>query len=440
MRKAVKMWATSQYWRDRAAGAIRHAKYKELPSVRARRIKGLEADQRKHTRELDRCKAGLAIWSKVSATPEAVLKLAGMDSGAHQIYMDLHYGKDGEKPTPEHAIERATRSYNGGIAWNERWLAHISNRLEYERAMLAESGGIVADRNRPEVRGGCRCWASPRGGWSYIVKVSRVSVTVEDNWGNGGANFTRTIPFDKLAGVMAKAAVDAARRAGTLIESADKTGFYIGTLETEPTKERTEAKAEAQPFEAMRQQLKQGVQTVCAPQLFPTPPALAMRMTSEAGIRPGHRVLEPSAGTGNLLREIARYSPAEVKAVEVSPRLAGLLTQTCASVSVQCADFLERNGDLGKFDRIVMNPPFENGADIKHITHALTMLKPGGRLIAICANGPRQNEQLKPLADTWEELPAYTFDGTAVHAALLVIEPDQKHEAGTPKQRELIYE
>lgn len=425
MRKAVKMWATSEYWKDRAAGAVRHAKYKELPSVRARRIKGLEADQRKYERELRRDRAGLAVWNKVSATPEAVLNLAGMDSGAHQIYMDLHYGKDGEKPTPEQAIDRATRCYSASIAWNERWLAHVSNRLEYERAMLASAGGIVADRNRPEIGGGCHCWASPRGGWSYIVKVNRVSVTVEDNWGNGGANFTRIIPFDKLAGIMSKAEVDVARQAGKLIESADKTGFYIaGTLETEPTREtpKPEPKIEAQPFEAMRETLRQGVQTVCAPQLFPTPPALAMRMTSEAGIRPGHRVLEPSAGTGNLLREIARYHAAEVKAVEVNPRLTGLLTQTCASVSVKCGDFLQCNGDLGKFDRIVMNPPFEDGADIKHITHALAMLKPGGRLVAICANGPRQNEQLKPFADMWEELPAGTFDGTGVRAVLLTVD------------------
>jgi len=51
MRRAVKMWETSKYWQDRAAGAIRHAKYKELPAVRARRIKGIEADKRKEERE-----------------------------------------------------------------------------------------------------------------------------------------------------------------------------------------------------------------------------------------------------------------------------------------------------------------------------------------------------------------------------------------------------
>jgi 16S rRNA G1207 methylase RsmC len=46
-----------------------------------------------------------------------------------------------------------------------------------------------------------------------------------------------------------------------------------------------------------------------------------------------------------------------------------------------------------------MNPPFANGDDIKHITHALKMLNPGGRLVAICANGPRQNDKLRSVVD-----------------------------------------
>jgi methylase of polypeptide subunit release factors len=93
-------------------------------------------------------------------------------------------------------------------------------------------------------------------------------------------------------------------------------------------------------------------------------------------------------------------------------------------------DFLERGAwELGgKFDRIIMNPPFINGADIKHIKHALPMLKPDGRLVAICANGPRQQAQLKPIAEGsggfYEPLPAGTFKdkGTNVNTALLVIE------------------
>jgi hypothetical protein len=52
MRKAVQMWDTAEYWKQRAAGALHHAKYKERPDVRARRIKTIEAAQRKAEREL----------------------------------------------------------------------------------------------------------------------------------------------------------------------------------------------------------------------------------------------------------------------------------------------------------------------------------------------------------------------------------------------------
>ncbi len=51
MSQAVEMWELAEYWKDRAAGAVRHAKYKELPAVRARRIKRLEADPRKQRKE-----------------------------------------------------------------------------------------------------------------------------------------------------------------------------------------------------------------------------------------------------------------------------------------------------------------------------------------------------------------------------------------------------
>lgn len=51
MHRAVKMWDTSKYWTDRAAGAVRYAKYKEQPSVRSRRIKGIEADKRKRSKD-----------------------------------------------------------------------------------------------------------------------------------------------------------------------------------------------------------------------------------------------------------------------------------------------------------------------------------------------------------------------------------------------------
>ncbi len=169
-----------------------------------------------------------------------------------------------------------------------------------------------------------------------------------------------------------------------------------------------------------------GVAVVVAPQLFPTPAELAARMVELAEIEPEHRVLEPSAGTGNILRAIGD-GPDKV-AVELNLACVRRLAACGVSgLKIHEGDFLDCNGELGTFDRVLMNPPFENASDIKHIQHALHMLKPGGRLVAICANGPRQNAILKTLVDAqgglWEELPPDTFhsSGTSVRTVLMTI-------------------
>jgi phospholipid N-methyltransferase len=173
----------------------------------------------------------------------------------------------------------------------------------------------------------------------------------------------------------------------------------------------------------------QGVVIVAVPQLFPTPPELADRMVALADIRPGQQVLEPSAGTGRIIDAIRRNAHGyAITAVELNCNMAHRLRTVDCVDDTRQADFLECNGDLGTFDRIVMNPPFANGDDIKHIMHALKMLKLGGRLVAICANGPRQNDKLRPLVEArggiWEELPPDTFigAGTGVRTVLLMLD------------------
>jgi len=114
-----------------------------------------------------------------------------------------------------------------------------------------------------------------------------------------------------------------------------------------------------------------------------------------------------------------------VHAIEIDRRLAGRLQTEFPLTEVHCNDFLENvPDDFEPFDRILMNPPFERGSDITHIKHAAAMLNQGGKLVAICANGPRQREALQPMAAYWEDLPAGTFSeqGTGVNTALLVIE------------------
>ena len=187
-------------------------------------------------------------------------------------------------------------------------------------------------------------------------------------------------------------------------------------------------------FEAMRESLAAGVQVVSAPQLFPTPRDLAARLVKLAEIGPAHRVLEPSAGTGVLISMMVRGGLIEfggkIVAVEINFALAeGLRRQRDKTLwanernfDVRCCDFLACNGTLGLFDRIVMNPPFVNGEDIKHIEHARNLLKPGGRLVAICANGPRQRDRLMSQALEWIDLEPGTFaeSGTNVNAAIVI--------------------
>lgn len=64
---------------------------------------------------------------------------------------------------------------------------------------------------------------------------------------------------------------------------------------------------------------------------------------------------------------------------------------------------------LGKFDRIAMNPPFTMRADVRHIKHAMNFLLPGGVLAGLCMAGSKREQELRPLCETWEEIPAGTF-------------------------------
>jgi len=240
MRKSIKMWDTSKYWMQRAEAAIGNAKYKERPDVRARRIKKLEAEQRKRERTKSESEGFIKAWSKPGLTMEMAAKIANHDRGYflstnertdgktwRLSLWDVTQGRHEPQPTVEEIAGSAIRNHEKTITWTDRWLEHYGNRLSYERAMLVADGGIVTDKTKPEVGGACKCWASPNGGWSLIQKVNKVSVTILDNWGNGGADFTRTIPFDKLTGMMSRAEVETARQEGRLVGECAR-GFHLG--------------------------------------------------------------------------------------------------------------------------------------------------------------------------------------------------------------------
>lgn len=161
---------------------------------------------------------------------------------------------------------------------------------------------------------------------------------------------------------------------------------------------------------------------VSAFQLFQTPPELAARLVAALELKPGARVLEPSAGLGRILDALAPYRPAQVVAVEVAAACAAeLFRQNRPGVDLRQADFLDKTpAGLGLFDAVAMNPPFHMRADIRHILHARTFLKPGGRLATLCFDTPSRAKALQHLAATWERIPAGTFgkEGTRVPTVL----------------------
>lgn len=158
---------------------------------------------------------------------------------------------------------------------------------------------------------------------------------------------------------------------------------------------------------------------------FFTPAPIAVRVVGMAEIRPGHRILEPSAGVGNLLREM----PGDTvrKAIEINGKFAEKLHRLA---DTRCADFLNCNGELGLFDRVVMNPPFAKQADIAHVLHAAALLKAGGRLVAIMSasvsfRGDKRSAEFREFVSgrggQIDELPSGSFksSGTGVNAVIV---------------------
>jgi Domain of unknown function (DUF3560) len=479
MAKAVRMWETAQYWERRAKGALRHAKYKELPGVRHRRIKGLEADLRKREKERSVSLGGIQAWSR-NPTPQQALVLANYDRFApFGTWSALEKGE----MTAAEAAEKAVASHSRVVAYSDRWIAHLTNRLAYERAMLDEGGDIAVKAQGFDVQVGGQVEA--RHGWAIVLRVNRTggevnSYTVAGRFGRHKVGIeevkdykppseedaakvkaaTKLPPLVNYPGEgfrhLTKAEWDSRAKHSDfyrtsriaanekhgahrqrMVQGGEDIAVYLTDAprkdppapegkkpelpETRPREVMRLAGAppvsmlatKSAPFDAMKASLKAGVQVVSADQLFPTPPDLCARMVRLAGIGEGDRVLEPSAGTGNIVQAI-RARGGKPFPIEIDPRLANL-------AAAVCADFLSIHRQKDFVDAVVMNPPFKDGADIKHILHALTFLKPGGRLVAICAGGPRQIEQLRPLCDTWEPLPEGTFAGTGVHAVLLTM-------------------
>lgn len=234
---------------------------------------------------------------------------------------------------------------------------------------------------------------------------------------------------------------------------------------------------------------------------FPTPESVADEMIAAADIKPDMAVLEPSAGMGHIADRI-RAAGAEPDVIEMANDRRELLQEKgyhlqpyydflqmeprkfftygdvfrapdgkegtlrglggMGSQRVRLEDeagnaigYYQRDevegvrlrGTQSGYDRIIMNPPFSNGRDIEHVRHAYTLLKPGGRIVAIMGESAFTNqnkkatefrEWLDSVGGTEEKLPAGTFNdpslpvNTGANARMVVID---RSESDTPFSR-----
>jgi predicted RNA methylase len=163
---------------------------------------------------------------------------------------------------------------------------------------------------------------------------------------------------------------------------------------------------------------------------FPTPPAVLLAMTELAPLGPGMEVLEPSAGEG-AIASAAAGAGCVVDCIEQNAKRAGVIYAAGYARTVTMADFLAVP-QRPAYDRVFMNPPFADKADIAHVRHALGFLRPGGVLVAVMSNGVMSREDratasFREMAieagGEFEPLPegAFKESGTGVRAVLAVI-------------------
>lgn len=119
------------------------------------------------------------------------------------------------------------------------------------------------------------------------------------------------------------------------------------------------------------------------PDFYPAPPEVAAEMLDQLDLR-GCTVLEPSAGSGNLVRECLARGAAEVLWCEPEPQLQAILSSIKDAMPAHAyCDFLQVHpADVSHIDAIVMNPPFS--ADEHHILHAWEIAPPGCEIVALC--------------------------------------------------------
>lgn len=131
-------------------------------------------------------------------------------------------------------------------------------------------------------------------------------------------------------------------------------------------------------------------------QFFETPPELVKSLIKRAEIKPGMFCLEPSAGGGNIVKQLVDIVGRDmVVCYDINQTCVDLLRKE--GYRAHLDNFIEKKAIPDSYERIVMNPPFSRQQDIDHVVKALSYLKKGGILVSVMSAGVmyRQNKKTK---------------------------------------------
>jgi len=174
-----------------------------------------------------------------------------------------------------------------------------------------------------------------------------------------------------------------------------------------------------------------GLQFSKIPGYFPTPKAVIDLMIDYADIQPHHRILEPNLGSCSIADAVAPLC-SEVKGFEINHTLAEIAD--AKDYLIEKRDFLTvKWEEITTYDRVLMNPPFENLQDVDHVMRAYKQLSDTGRLVAIMSPSPffRSDKKCEAFRAWFDnlggekiELPEGSFkeSGTGINTVLVVID------------------
>lgn len=161
-------------------------------------------------------------------------------------------------------------------------------------------------------------------------------------------------------------------------------------------------------------------------QFYPTKGDVRQRAVDLAEVHASHSVLEPSAGFGDFLAPLT--GKIDVTAIEIHPVAAATLR--AKGYNTIQGDFLGiKPTDTGLFDRVLMNPPYSEGRWSQHLLHALSFIKPGGKLVAVLPASASSSQKMDAIGEgygvSFSDEYTRAFEGAMVSVIIITID---RHE------------